>query len=99
MELTKYGSFLLRLRFLRLYNMCWKGHKMPKQWAILKAISLFKKGSRTDPANYRGTSLIRTAYKCYDRILNMRVRATAENIGEVQMNFQRVGHARTLSWF
>ena len=54
--------------------MCWKRKMIPKQWRQAKVVSLFKKGDRVYGINYRGVSLLDTAYKVYTTILDERLR-------------------------
>ena len=86
----KYGGILLHLRILHLFNMCWKRHQVPKEWLQSKVISLFKKGSRSDPQNYRGISLLDTTYKVYARIVNNRLKTITDSLLlEEQMGFRK----------
>ena len=89
-ELIKYAGILFHLRLLHFYNMCWKTSQIPKEWRQAKVISIFKKGKRTNPNNYRGISLLDTAYKIYTRILNERLKIIADHlISEEQMGFRK----------
>ena len=89
-EMWKYGGTMLHLRLLHLFNMCWKTGQVPKAWNEAKVISLFKKGNKNDCGNYRGISLIDTAYKIYAKILNNRIKTIMEHlIGEEQMGFRK----------
>lgn len=69
-ELWKYDGLMLYIRRLYVYNKCWKFKEIPDDWRRAKVISLFKKGDRNNPQNYRGISLLDTAYKIYARIIN-----------------------------
>jgi hypothetical protein len=70
MEVFKYGGTILQLRLIHLSNMCYKACAIPKNWLKPKVISLFRKGNRNISGNYRGISLLDSAYKLYARILN-----------------------------
>jgi hypothetical protein len=80
LELFKYSSILFKFRFLHLINMCWKTCSIPEDWKKAKVISLFKKGERSNVNNYRGISLLSTAYKVYAKIVNNRLRKISEVI-------------------
>lgn len=89
-ELLKYAGILFHLRLLHLYNMCWKLGQIPKEWYQAKVISLYKKGDRTNPNNYRGISLLDTTYKIYARMLNERLKKIADHlISEEQVGFRK----------
>jgi hypothetical protein len=63
---------------------------IPKDWLKANIISLFKKGNRNISGNYRGISLLDSAYKLYARILNKRLKTISECILlEEQMGFRR----------
>lgn len=42
---------------------------MPAEWNLLTIISLHKKGSTTDPNNFRGLSIMNVFPKLYSTIL------------------------------
>ncbi len=70
--------------------MCWRNKQTPKEWQKAKVISLYKKGNRGDPDNYRGISLLDTTYKIYARIINERLKIIADHlISEEQMGFRK----------
>ena len=53
-------------------------------------MGIFKKGSASDPANYRSISLLQTCYKLYARISANRVSAGLdEHIRELQFGFRK----------
>jgi sorting nexin-29 len=87
---TKYGGAILQLRLMHLFNMCWKANSIPKDWLKTKVISLFKEGNRNISGNYRGISLLDSAYKLYARILNQRLKTIGKCILlEKQMDYRR----------
>lgn len=45
----------------------------PTEWSIAKLFTVYKKGPRMDPKNYRGISVIPFLAKLYDAILNSRL--------------------------
>lgn len=89
-EFLKYAGILFHLRLLHFFNMCWKNKQIPKEWRQAKVISLFKKGDRGNPNNYRGISLLDTSYKIYAKIMNERLKIIADHlISEEQMGFRK----------
>ena len=54
-----------------LFNMIFN-QDYPLNWTLMKVITLFKKGARDDPGNYRGISIISSLPKVYDMILSNR---------------------------
>jgi hypothetical protein len=40
--------------------------------------SIYKKGDKTNPEYYRGSSLLNTCYKIYSRLLNNKLKTFAE---------------------
>ena len=64
--------------------------KLPEEWKESIIVPIHKKGDKTDCNNYRGTSLLPTAYKILSNILLSRLTPYAkEIIGDNQRGFQR----------
>ena len=63
------GEWLYVLTYL--FNMVFDG-EYPKQWAISKLFTIFKKGSTADTNNYRGISIQGALAKDYDGVLRNR---------------------------
>jgi endonuclease/exonuclease/phosphatase family metal-dependent hydrolase len=78
MELLKGGGLFFRLRFLHLINLCWSYLVIPEEWEIAVVKSLFKKGDRSSCDNYRGISLLNTAYKIYSMVIKGRMQPIME---------------------
>ena len=53
-----------------LFNVSPTNGKVPTQWKTATVIPIFKKGKRTDPANYRPVSLTSVLSKVMERILS-----------------------------
>ena len=61
---------------LDLFQCCWTQGNSPDSWRQAQVVGIFKKGSSSDPANYRPISLLQTCYKLiYARILAARLSA------------------------
>ena len=54
---------------MKLFNLILTSGSFPLQWASSLIVPIFKKGSKTDPANYRGISLIPILSKVFSKIL------------------------------
>ena len=59
--------------FAHLFTILLNSTSYPSNWCYSKLVVLFKKGSRTICDNYRGISLMESAAKLYDSILNRRL--------------------------
>ena len=58
---------------LTLFNLVWDGECAPSYWREGLIVSLFKKGDREDPGNYRGITLLNVVGKLYSRVINNRL--------------------------
>ncbi|CAA9998994.1 unnamed protein product [Nesidiocoris tenuis] len=58
---------------LHLFNEVLESTSIPLAWARVTVFLLFKKGDDTDPANYRGISLINSLTKIFSQILQLRL--------------------------
>jgi hypothetical protein len=54
---------------------------MPKGWNVLDIISLHKKGSKLDPNNYRGLSIMHVFVKLFSTCLNVKLTKVSEEKG------------------
>lgn len=98
-ELLKVGSDRLNEKIHQVIEMIWEGEEMPSSWLDGLICPIYKKGHRLDCANYRGITLLNTAYKVISRILFSRLRPFAETfVGEYQSGF-REGRSTTDQMF
>ena len=58
---------------LALFNLVWDNEYAPSYWREGLIVSLFKKGDREDPGNYRGITLLNVVGKLYSRVINNRL--------------------------
>ena len=72
-ELIKYGGEPLCEMLLELFNLVWDGEYTPIYWREGLIVSLFKKGDREDPGNYRGITLLNVVGKLYSWVMNNRL--------------------------
>jgi hypothetical protein len=74
----------------RLICCIWNKEEFPQQWKESIIVSIYKKDDKTDCNNYRGISLLSTAYKILSNILLARLtQYVDEIIGDHQCGFRR----------
>ena len=89
-ELWKCGGDVVCEALHRLITKVWDSERLPDQWKEALIVPVFKKGDRKACTNYRGISLICTAYKVLSDILRQRLTPLAEEIlGDYQCGFRR----------
>ena len=77
---------------VKLFNEIFSTGMIPDSWAESIIIPIFKTGSRTEPGNYRGISLINALCKIFTFILNRRLQIWCEEnniIHESQAGFRK----------
>lgn len=70
----------------------WKEGEIPTDWKTSFIVPLFKKGDKAKEKNYRGISLLASAYKIYTELLRSRLEEEIEKKGllpETQAGFRR----------
>jgi hypothetical protein len=89
-ELFKAGGARLREALHRLISGIWSDEKLPEEWKTGVICPIFKKGCKLDCANYRGISLLPTAYKVFSLILAERLQPLMEDfLHPYQAGFRR----------
>ena len=89
-ELIKAGGRTICSEIHELITSIWKKEKLPEEWKESIIVPIHKKGEKTDCNNYRGISLLPTAYKMFSNILLSRLIPYAkEIIGDHQCGFRR----------
>jgi hypothetical protein len=87
-KLMKAGGEMLYSEIHRLICCVWNKEEMPQQWKESIIVPIYKKGDKTDCNNYRGISLLSTAYKILSNILLARLTPYVnEIIGDHQCGF------------
>ena len=70
----------------------WKGEGFPEEWKEGLITPIFKKGEKGRIENYRGITLLNSAYKVYAMVLTERLRKKIENkeiLPESKVGFRR----------
>jgi hypothetical protein len=89
-ELIKPGGETLNSEINRLICCIWNKEELPQQWKESIIVPIYKKGDKTDCNNYRGISLLSTAYKILSNIfLAWLTPYVNEIIGDHQCGFCR----------
>jgi len=78
---------------LSFLNVCWIYGDIPEEWRTAIVISIYKKGDRNNPDNYRGISLLNAGYKIYSKIIAKRLTAIAEVLLLEEQNGFRKGRS------
>jgi hypothetical protein len=87
-KLIKTGGETLCSEIHKLICYILNKEKLPQQWKESIIIPIYKKGDKTDGNNYRGISLLSTAYKMLSNILLARLMPyVIEVIGDPQHGF------------
>lgn len=72
------------------FDEIWKKEDIPVEWKTALIHPLHKKGSKTDPNNYRGISLLDVTYKILSKVLLMRAEPQLDpQLGEYQGGFRK----------
>ncbi|XP_030748216.1 uncharacterized protein LOC115876544 [Sitophilus oryzae] len=94
-ELIKSGSKKLFRMLTNIVNQCLNGQPVPEQWKKAYISSIYKKGSRKDPNNYRGISVTSTMSRLYGRILRNLIEEEYSSYEEEEQNGFRSGRSCT----
>ena len=94
-EFYKSSCHFVSPLLVRIFNQILDSGIFPETWSESVIIPVYKSGSRDNPSNYRGISLINVMYKIFSIIVNDRLYKWAENfnlIDESQAGF-RAGYS------
>ena len=69
MELWKFGRNELKIQLLELFNKMIDKNQMPQEWETGMVINIHKKETKSKCENYRGITLLSTAYKLFANII------------------------------
>jgi len=82
-DLLKNGGRALKLSLWQLFCVIWGRVEVPRDWRRGIITLLHKSGSKHDPANYRGITLLSCTYKLLASILNKRLMTFCERINTI----------------
>ena len=91
-EMLKHGSSVFINALKKLFNHIFNDGKFPSCWNESYIVLLHKKGSKNDPANYRGISLTSCLGKLFNKVINARLLKyidTRNLISENQIGFKQ----------
>ncbi|XP_038116615.1 uncharacterized protein LOC119768902 [Culex quinquefasciatus] len=98
-ELFKHGSARMIEILHQIVQRIWCEEQLPTDWLDGLITPIYKKGQRLDCANYRGITILNSAYKVLSRILWSKLRPLTETfVGEYQCGF-RAGRSTTDQMF
>ncbi|CAG9839544.1 unnamed protein product [Diabrotica balteata] len=88
-ELFKHGGEQLTKVMREIVCRIWSEEQMPEEWSLGLICPLHKKGNQLECNNYRGITLLNTAYKILSNILHERLKPYTEMfLGEYQAGFR-----------
>jgi sorting nexin-29 len=64
----------------------WRSERMPNEWNNSIICPIYKKGEKSECSNYRGISLLNTAYKILAIVINNRLTTYAEDLLSQEQN-------------
>lgn len=91
-EFLKNSSTNLRGRILDMFNAIWEKEDAPQEWSGSETVMIYKKGDKSDPANYRPISLLNTNLKLFTTMIQNRLAKWADEnkiIPDCQMGFRK----------
>ncbi|XP_039450571.2 uncharacterized protein LOC120429605 [Culex pipiens pallens] len=98
-ELFKHGSARMIEILHQIVQRIWCEEQLPTDWLDGLITPIYKKGQRLDCPNYRGITILNSAYKVLSRILWSKLRPLTETfVGEYQCGF-RAGRSTTDQMF
>lgn len=94
-ELYKQGGDTLEKALLEIILKVWHQQRMPDKWQVGLICPIHKKGDLLECGNYRGITLLNTAYKILSYVIAERIQVYAEpRLGTYQCGF-RPGRSTT----
>ena len=85
-EVWIHGGENLVNKLIGLIGKVWNGEDIPEDWKIGIIVPLYKKGDPNNVANYRGITLLSTAYKLYTEVLRRRLEKEVNDKGLLPEN-------------
>lgn len=91
-EAWVYCTKKAKLKLLDIIQKIWKGEGLPKSWKRGVIVPIYKKGDKDKVTNYRGITLLNTAYKIYAMIIEERLKQEIEKgkiLPDTQAGFRK----------
>ena len=91
-EVWLYGGRDLINKLVCIIGKVWDGQGLPEDWKTGVIVPLYKKGNPNEAKNYRGITLMSTAYKLYTEVIRKRLVEEVEEKGilpEGQAGFRK----------
>lgn len=85
-EMLKYGQFVLLPCITAIFNLVYNSSIFPAIWAEGYITPIFKSGNTSDPANYRGISIMSNMGKLCNLIINKRLNEYLERKNIIHKN-------------
>lgn len=85
-EIWKYGGERVKEWSWRFCNRVWKGEGWPEKWKDGVVVPILKKGEGDVVGDYRGVTLMPTAYKIYAAVLAERIKEEIEREEKIPHN-------------
>jgi len=92
MEAWRFAERGLWNCLVKLLRQIWEEGEIPEDWRKGIVVPIYKKGDPGLPSNYRGVSLLCTAYKIYTELIRRRLEREVKRrkgIPDTQMGFRR----------
>jgi len=80
MEAWRYGGAAIRKGITELLRRIWNGDNLPEDWKTSVILPLYKKGDQEKTENYRGISLLCSAYKIYAEMIRRKLEEETERL-------------------
>jgi len=92
MEVWKYAGKDLWEGLVKLMKQVWMEERIPEDWRKSVIVPIYKRGDPNVPSNYRGISLLCSAYKIYAELIRKKLEHQVESLGclpESQAGFRK----------
>jgi hypothetical protein len=90
-ELLEAAGPQMTQRIQELILNIWRSERIPNEWNKSIICPIYKKGDKSECSNYRGISLLKTAYKILATVINTRLTTCAEDLLSQERNgFRRM---------
>lgn len=80
MEAWRYGGAAIRKGLTELLRRIWNRDNLPENWKTSVILPLYKKGNQEKTENYRGISLLCSAYKIYAEMIRRKLQEETERL-------------------